>query len=264
MAAVSGKLPPKAVLLAASAALVVGVVIALVFQPSASDLEEAFAGGGTLGPALYAALYAILTVAFVPGLPLTLAAGALYGAVGGAAVSVVGATVGATGAFLVARRSTRSSVERVRGARLLSIEERLSGKGLIALLALRLIPVVPFNALNYAAGASSIGARDYVIATAFGIVPGAVVYAALGAGLDDPTSPLFIGAAVLAVVLTVAAQLVTRRGGDEDGPATGEPQQGKAHQRHAPSELKRLGWAVAFFVLAVGLFATLFAVGLFH
>lgn len=291
MSGVSGRLPPKAVLVAAVAVVAGGVAVALVLQPSASDLEDAFAGGGTLGPILYAALYAALTVAFVPGLPLTLAAGALYGAVGGAAVSVVGATAGATGAFIVSRRSTRGSVERVRGARLLSIEERLSGKGLVALLALRLIPVVPFNALNYAAGASSIGARDYVIATAFGIVPGAVVFAALGAGLDDPASPLFVGSAVLAIALALAARHVSRRAGDDEGasreadalpareagaspareagasPARGGPAAALPAAELSPPlrpELKRLAWAAGFFVAALAIFAGLFVAGLFH
>lgn len=186
-------------------------MVAVVVQPSASGVERTFADAGPLGPVLYGIVYAVATVLFVPGLPLTLAAGALYGAVGGAAVSVVGATVGATGAFLIARRSTRSSVDQARGERLTAIEARLSGKGMLALLGLRLIPVVPFNALNYAAGASSIGTRDYIFATGFGIVPGAVAYAALGSGLDDPASPLFVGAALVAVVLALLASYGSRR-----------------------------------------------------
>lgn len=207
----SGRLPPVAVLVSVAALVIVGAAVAFVLQPSQMELEDALGGGGALGPVLYACAYALLTVAFVPGLPLTLAAGALYGAAGGAAVSVAGASVGATGAFLLARRGTRGSVEKVRGERLAALEARLSGKGLIALLALRLVPVVPFNALNYAAGASSIGVRDYVIATTFGIIPGAVAYAALGAGLDDPASPLFIGAAVLAIALALVARAVSKR-----------------------------------------------------
>lgn len=214
-------LAPRAVLIAAAGLVIVAALVALVLQPSQEDLENTFGGGGTLGPVIYAVVYALLTVAFVPGLPLTLAAGALYGAIGGAAVSVAGATTGATGAFLIARRGTRTSVEQVRGERLAKLERRLSGKGMFALLALRLIPIVPFNALNYAAGASSIGLRDYVLATGFGIIPGAVAYAALGAGLDDPASPLFIGAAVVAIALALIARTVSKRtdiAGEDEAP----------------------------------------------
>lgn len=205
------RLPPVAALIALGVLLAVAATVAIVLQPSQEDLENAFGGGGALGPVVYAAVYAVLTVALVPGLPLTLAAGALYGAVGGAAVSVIGASIGATAAFGLARRGARDSVERVRGERLAALEKRLGGKGLLALLALRLVPVVPFNALNYAAGATSIGVRDYVIATTFGIIPGAVAYAALGAGLDDPASPLFIGAAALAIALALAARWFSKR-----------------------------------------------------
>jgi len=205
------RLPPVAALIALGVLLAVAATVAIVLQPSQEDLEDAFGGGGALGPVVYAAVYAVLTVALVPGLPLTLAAGALYGAVGGAAVSVIGASIGATAAFGLARRGARDSVERVRGERLAALEKRLGGKGLLTLLTLRLVPVVPFNALNYAAGATSIGVRDYVIATTFGIIPGAVAYAALGAGLDDPASPLFIGAAALAIALALAARWFSKR-----------------------------------------------------
>ncbi len=159
---------------------------------------------------LYAVAYALLTVLFVPGAPLTLAAGALYGVGGGFAVSMLGASVGAVGAFWVARRSSGEALEQVGGERISAIGRRLSGNGLYALLALRLLPVVPFNALNYAAGISSIGTRDYVVATVLGIAPGALVYAALGAGLENPTSPLFIGAAALAIGLAIVTRVASK------------------------------------------------------
>ena len=258
------KLAPRTVLIVGAVVILVGGVVAFVLRPSADDLEDAFAGSGGLGPVLYAALYAALTVAFVPGLPLTLAAGALYGAVGGAVVSVVGASVGATAAFAIARHSARGSVERVRGPRLEALEDRLSGKGFLALIVLRLIPVVPFNALNYAAGATSISGRDYVLATGFGIIPGAVAYASLGAGLDDPASPLFIGAAVAAVGLGLLAKVYSdrlalpRSGGEEETEAPAADEAADA------PPWRQLAWATAFFVLAIALLVGATATGLFH
>ncbi|MEJ7875948.1 MAG: VTT domain-containing protein, partial [Solirubrobacterales bacterium] len=192
-------------------AVIVATVIAFLLQPSPDDLEDVFGGRGVIGPLLYASAYAVLTVFFVPGVPLTLAAGALYGVAGGFAVSMLGASVGAIGAFLVARRSAGDALEHGGGARVSAITKRLSGKGLFALLVLRLVPVVPFNALNYAAGVSTIGTRDYVLATVLGIAPGALAYTALGAGLDDPASPLFIGAAALAIGLAILARAFSRR-----------------------------------------------------
>lgn len=210
--------PARKTLLAGTAVVVVASIIAFLLRPSQADLEGVFAGGGVVGPVLYVGAYVLLTVAFVPGAPMTLAAGALYGVGAGTAVSMIGATGGAMIAFAISRRSAGGSIERAGGVRFDSIRKRLEGNGFYALLALRLLPVVPFNALNYAAGASSIGVRDYALATVIGIAPGALVYASLGAGLNDPVSPLFIGAAALAVVLAIAARIVARRRTAGDAP----------------------------------------------
>jgi len=237
--------------------VVAATLIAFILQPSQEDLEATFGRDGVTGPLLYAAAYAILTVFFVPGAPLTLAAGALYGVGGGFAISMVGASLGAIGAFWVARRSAGEALERGGGERVSAIERRLSGKGVHALLALRLLPVVPFNALNYAAGVSTIGTGDYILATVLGIAPGALAYTALGAGFDDPASPLFIGAAVLAIGLAIAARAVSKR----------EPEPDETEPEPAPqprSEFKFFGWSLAFFTVAVATFAALALTGLFH
>lgn len=193
--------------------VVVATVVAFVIAPTQSDFEDAFAGGGVVGPLVYVAAYALLTVLFIPGTPLTLAAGALYGVPGGFAVSMAGASLGAVGAFLISRRSAGEVLGGGGGGgpRMQRIRVRLEGNGLLALFVLRLLPIVPFNALNYAAGATSISLRDYTLATVFGIAPGVLVYVALGDGLSDPLSPLFIGAVVLTVVLALAARAASKR-----------------------------------------------------
>jgi len=260
-AGLSERLPPRAVLAALALALVAATIVALLLQPSQREIERALDGGGAAGPAIFAGTYALLTVAFFPGAVLTLAAGALYGVAGGTAVSMVGATLGALGAFLIARRSAHSAVERAGGERYGALVDRLRGRGLFALLALRLLPVVPFNALNYAAGASSIGLRDYTLATVLGIAPGAFAYAALGAGIDDPASPLFIGAAVIAIGLAIAARAVSKRTG-EPAEKRVDPQPPAAAASADPR--RRLAWSLAFFVVVVGAFAALTLLGLFH
>ena len=66
---------------------------------------------------------------------------------------------------------------------------------MLSIIALRLVPLVPFNVLNYLAGASAIRTRDYVAGTAIGIIPGAIAFATLGGSIDDPGRPAFIAAA---------------------------------------------------------------------
>jgi len=266
------RLPPTPLIVLA-AVVVAAVTAAILIRPDADDVEAFFDGGGAFGPVLFAAAYALLTVLLFPGAPLTIAAGALYGVAGGALVSVIGATVGATASFLISRRGTRESVGQVRGGRLEAIEARLSGRGVLALLLLRLIPVVPFNALNYAAGASAIGTRDYLVATAAGIVPGAIVYAALGTGLDDPTSPLFVVAVITALAMALAAWRVGKRQRPdaEKEPAstttTAAPAADAPRPERDPArdpDLRRLLWASLFFLATLGGLAVLTAGGLFH
>ncbi len=75
----------------------------------------------------------------------------------------------------------------------------------------RMVPLFPFNVLNLVSGVTALRFRDYVLATAVGIVPGTVLLAAAGGSIDDPTSPVFIGAVVGFVLLAVIGGLVARR-----------------------------------------------------
>lgn len=208
----TGLRSPGRRLLLLAALLVAGSVAgALAGSPSPDALQGAFGGSGLLGAVAFAALYAALTVTLVPGAALTLAAGAVFGAAVGTLVSIAGALVGATVAFAVARRASRASLQQVQGERAARVQQRLRDHGLLSIIALRLIPLVPFNLLNYLAGASAIRRRDYVAGTAVGIIPGTIAYATLGGSLHDPLSPAFAAAAALVIALTLAGVLAARR-----------------------------------------------------
>ena len=166
---------------------------------------------GPWGPAVYVAAYALLTVLLVPGSPLTVAAGVLFGPFLGTGLAVVGASLGATGAFLWGRRLGRDGVAQVAGDGVQRVDRWLAGRGVTAVLYLRLLPIVPFNLSNPAAGVTAIRLRDFVVGTVLGIVPGTFAFAALGGSIDDLTSPTFLSALALLVALAVGAPLVERR-----------------------------------------------------
>ncbi len=166
---------------------------------------------GMWGPVLFVLAYAVLTMLLVPGSPLTIAAGVLFGPWVGTLLVVVGATAGATGAFLWGRHLGRDAVARLTGDRFDRVDAWLHDRGLLAVLYVRLVPLLPFNLLNPVAGVTGVTLRDYVVGTAVGIVPGTFAFAALGGTFDDPTSPTFLGALALLVVLAVGAPLVDRR-----------------------------------------------------
>lgn len=200
--------------LATLAVLLIAVSGALILTGgglSQERIEDWVGGSSVAGAVVYLLLYAALTLLLFPGAVITAAGGALFGTLLGTVLTLVGATAGATASFLVGRRLGRAEVERIAGRRIGALDAWLEGRGLLAVLYVRLFPLFPFNVLNYAAGVTALRTRDYVLGTAIGIVPGTFAYSALGSSLDDPASPEFIGAVALVVVLAVLAPFLDRR-----------------------------------------------------
>jgi uncharacterized membrane protein YdjX (TVP38/TMEM64 family) len=174
------------------------------------QIEQLVHGAGIGAPIAFVALYALLTVAVVPGSVSSVAAGALFGAVWGTALTVLGATLGATGAFLVARRLGRAPWRARIPGRFERLDARLARHGFLTVLYVRLVPLFPFNAVNYAFGLTAVGTREYVTATALGIVPATFAFVALGSSLTDPGSPRFLLALAMVLVVALAAPLADR------------------------------------------------------
>lgn len=209
------------------AILAVGVVATIALAPEGAaerrelldTVQSAIERAGPAAPIVYVVLYAAATVAFVPGAPLTMAGGALFGPWWGTGLAVIGATIGALGAFVVARRLGRAQVEALAGRRLSRIDRWLARQGFVAVLYLRLVIVVPFNLLNYVSGVTGVRRRDYVAATALGIIPAAFAFAAFGdvalaalnGDLEALLSPRFLSALALIAVLAVGGPIVHRQ-----------------------------------------------------
>lgn len=187
-----------------SAAVVVGL-------PDVAALHADFAAAGPAGPAVFVLAYVVATLAPVPKNVLSAVAGLLFGIVAGIALVFVAAMLGALTAFWLGRALGRGAVERFTGARVARVDSLLSRRGVMAVIGVRLVPVVPFTAINYTAGLTGVRLRDYVIGTAVGIVPGTVAYVTLGTYGSAPVSwPFAISAAVLGL-LTVAGFIAARR-----------------------------------------------------
>ena len=204
-----------------------GAALAIVVGgPSQAGIERAVRSTGAAGPLVFAAIYVGLTVLLVPGALLTAAGGVLFGVALGTALTAVSATIGALLAFLIGRRLGREQVEQIAGRRLGRLDDWISRNGFVAVLYVRLIPLVPFNVLNYVAGVTAVRTRTYVLATAIGILPGTFAYTALGGSLDRPTSPEFLAAVGLLVALALGAPLLqrlARRRGLEPAPEDDAP-----------------------------------------
>src|SRR5438552_4358070 len=138
---------------------------------------------GPAGVAVFIGAYAIATVLLFPGWILTVVAGLIFGVIGGTAAALSGATLGAALAFLVARYLVRDSVQKIAKSnpRFQAIDQAIGENGWKIVGLLRLNPLIPFNISNYFYGITAIPFSHYVVVSAIGMLPGALLYAYLGA-----------------------------------------------------------------------------------
>ena len=158
----------------------VGAAIMLREHVDAAALLAWVEGAGPAGPLLFMALYAVATVLFLPGAVITLAGGALFGPLWGTLWNLTGATVGAALAFLIARHLGAGWVARRAGPRLQRLSDGVADEGWRFVAFVRLVPLFPFNLLNYALGLTRISFMTFVVASGVFMLPGAVAYTWLG------------------------------------------------------------------------------------
>ena len=164
------------------AALAVGMILAFTQREliSESSLRDWLAQAGWWAPLAFMALYAVATVLFLPGSVLTLAAGALFGVFPGALYSLAGASLGAVLAFLVARHVAGDWVARKAVGHIEQLIEGVEAEGWRFVAFMRLVPLFPFNVVNYALGLTRIPLGAYALSSALCMLPGALAYAWLG------------------------------------------------------------------------------------
>lgn len=160
-------------------------------------IREMILSFGLWAPAIYLLLFSIGPVFLWPEAILAIAAGLTFGPLWGTLLTILGATMGGTLAFLVARYLGRDFVKRFIRGRLKTLDEKSAEHGFKIIFFLRLIPLVPFNALDYAAGLSKIRLGDYALGTFLGVMPGAFAYVNLGSKLENIYSWEFVLAVIL-------------------------------------------------------------------
>ena len=182
-------------------------------------LREWIDGFGAAAPLVFIAIYVVAIVAFLPGAPLTLLAGLVFGAFWGTLWTVFGATLGGTLAFLVGRYAARGLVESwtEKNEHLRKLDEGVQRHGWRMLVITRLVPLFPFTLQNYAYGLTKVGLGTYVLVTAVCITPGSAAYAFAGGSLatarDDLTKTFaYLGvSAVLFVLISLIPGWLRKR-----------------------------------------------------
>lgn len=195
------------------AALLAGaaIVVAVVGLPSPDEVQEQADEAGALAPIVFAITFALLGFLPVPLAPLSIAAGALFGFWQGLATVLVAGIVSAAATFGISKALGRPAVASVSGDRVARLDARLQERGLVTVVALRLVPIMPFTVCNYACGLTAIPFRTYLIGTAVGIVPGSGAYVGVGAFGGEPGSLEFLVAIGGLALLTVVGITMSRR-----------------------------------------------------
>lgn len=184
------------------AMLVLLAVVTLRFPlPALQDLRTTLRGTGAWGMAGFVLGYAALTLSPLPKNILSVAAGLAFGLWTGIVLVYCGAMLGATGAFWLGRWLGRDAVEKFTGTRVRRVDAALRRRGILSVIGVRLVPVLPFTAINYAAGLTSIRWRSYFLGTALGILPGTAAYVTLGAYGTEPGWQLELAAAALGLLV---------------------------------------------------------------
>ncbi len=200
-----------------SGVVVAAVVVALTIDlPSAAQLRGLVTAAGWAAPVSFIGLYALVTLAPVPKNVLSALGGLLFGVTQGVLLVLVAALLGALAAFGLGRVLGRSAVERLTSGRVRDVDDLIARRGLLAVIMVRLVPVIPFTAVNYSAGLTAVRLRDYTLGSAIGMIPGTVAYVTLGTYGATPGSMPFVLAAVALFGLTVGGMVLARRSRSTD------------------------------------------------
>lgn len=193
--------------------VVIAVIAWVAFNVRLPEIEVIQArvdGYGVWGPVVFVLAYALLGVTPVPISILSVAAGLLFGVVGGSLISVIASTAGALGGWAMARLLGANTVDRLLGSYSGRVQGMLRGNSLLAVLLLRLTPMFPSWVVNYSAGVFGVKSRPYLVGTLVGGTPGQVSLVAIGAFIASPTWPHGVVVAVAWVVVAVLALLTLR------------------------------------------------------
>lgn len=136
---------------------------------------------GFFAPIVYIVIYIIRPLVFFPTSILTPLSAVVFGPFLGWIYTFIGENIAASVAFLVARYFGGDVISKFKKLKL--IDSELTKHGLRTIIFLRLVPLFPFDVVNFGLGLTSVRFKEYVIGTAMGVLPGLTAYIFLGASL---------------------------------------------------------------------------------
>lgn len=173
-------------------AVILVALVLLVPLPSALQLRDWARSAGPWFPLAFLAAHVVVTVLPFPRTAFTLSAGLLFGPLLGIAIALLASTLSAVIALGLVRAAGWQLSRLIVHPRLDALNARLRRRSWPTVLSMRLIPVVPFSVLNYAAGAAAVRVVPYTLATMVGLLPGTAAIVVFGDALTGRVSPLLL------------------------------------------------------------------------
>ena len=167
------------------------------------DIQGVLVSLGFFAPIVYIIIYIIRPLIFFPTSILTPLSAVVFGPFLGWVYTFVGENIAASVAFLVARYFGGDLLSQFKKLKL--IDKELQEHGLRTVIFLRLVPLFPFDAVNFGLGLTSVPFRKYLIGTAVGVLPGLTAYIFLGASLLSGMYiiPTIVGFFVLSLLASI-------------------------------------------------------------
>jgi uncharacterized membrane protein YdjX (TVP38/TMEM64 family)/Fe-S oxidoreductase len=171
--------------------LILGAILAAHFTGEAHSLspdtlKQWLQSYGALAPAIYMLVYIVAPALFLPGLPITMVGGILFGPAWGVVYTIISSTLGACVAFLISRYIARDWIERkLRSPKWQRLDQGVERHGWKVVAFSRLIPLFPYNLLNYAFGLTKIGFWQYALTTFICMLPACIAYIIFSSSLLD-------------------------------------------------------------------------------
>lgn len=178
-------------------------------------MQEFIASFGAFSPIIYLLAFAILPIFFFPVPILAVVGGVLFGFVKGSILTFIGASINCYLMFIISRKFGRDYAKNL-------LKKRLSPKQhdkifnvsdeklMVSLVVLRLIPLVPYNLINYGYGLTNISLIKYMIASVLGIIPGTIVFLNFGATSTNIWSIEFLISSILVLLLTFGSIYISK------------------------------------------------------
>ena len=160
--------------------LVTGVAVYLLGGINSAQLQAWLNRAGIWAPITYIALYTVATILVLPSTPLNLTGGAIFGPWLGTLWTSLAAVIAAVVAFAFTRTVGREAIARKLAGRWQAMDAEMRQGGLFYMFAIRLLPIIPYGLVNFAAGLTSIRFQDYLLGTILGTVPGILPFVLLG------------------------------------------------------------------------------------